>query len=421
MATMKPDKEIGRLKRQLETERSENTRLLERLRAKDNELDTAEARIVEFKNSESTAQSEILLAKQRIGVLESLASTSSEELLGTLTKLERENANLVGSLKHANDRIKTLVDERDPIRELRDMLKTQLTSMSQKFDALSGEHGKTKDERNRLSEKYKELLDDKRALEARVEIEISHNSIKDKLEEEKKGLERMNEDLQLRANESENLVLKIEAEKLEIQTRLDGLCQSRESLRGKPDYQTQEIDQLANIIIGQRGEETLTLKELVDDYNKVGLDLNDLKHKYERLKLKYKENLKVKDGPLRFKDPTSGQLMTNEQLFELNQKSVQDHENLKRTYDSLFAQHIERYNTLVKSYVEARVKADKAEKDLAKAVRRHCRAVCAMREEKNAEIQKKNDCIEVLTTGIQQIRTISLELGKGSPIGPGPI
>ena len=46
METMKPDKEIARLKRQLDTERSENTRLQERLRAKDNELDIAEARIV---------------------------------------------------------------------------------------------------------------------------------------------------------------------------------------------------------------------------------------------------------------------------------------------------------------------------------------------------------------------------------------
>ena len=109
---MKPEKEIARLKRQLETECSENTRLEERLRAKDNDLDIAEARVMEFKKSESTAQSEILLAKQRIGVLESLASTTSEELLGTLARVERENANLARSLEHANDRIRTLLEDR---------------------------------------------------------------------------------------------------------------------------------------------------------------------------------------------------------------------------------------------------------------------------------------------------------------------
>ena len=308
---MKPDKEIARLKRQLDTERSENTRLLERLRAKDNGLDTAEARIVGIQKSESTAQSEILLAKQRIGVLESLVSTTPEELLGTLARAEKENSDLAGSLKHANDRIKTLIEDRDPIREARDMFKKKLTDKSRNFDALSAEHGKMKDALNRMCEKYKELQYEKLCLEVRVETQ---NSIKDKLDDEK-----------------------------------------------------------------------------------------------------------AKDGALPFQDPTSGQLMTSEQLLELHQKSVQDHKTLERKYKSLFVRHdellvrdVKRYNAIE----EAKEKADKAEKDLVEADNRHCRAMSAMEEEKDAEIQKKNDRIEVLTTGINQIGTISFQLGKGSPGGP---
>ncbi|KAG7004777.1 hypothetical protein G7Y79_00023g053610 [Physcia stellaris] len=319
---MKPDKEIARLKRQLDTERSENTRLQERLRAKDNELDTAEARIVEFKKSESTAQSEILFAKQRIGVLESLVSTTSEELLGTLAKAEKENSDLAGSLKHANDRIKTLIEDRDPIREARDMFKTKLSHMSQNSDARSAEHREMKDALNRMCEKYKELQYEKLCLEVRVETQ---NSIKDKLDDEK-----------------------------------------------------------------------------------------------------------AKDGALPFKDPTSGQLMTSEQLFELHQKSVQDHKTLEQKYNrsiKLYGdlivsnskrkrQDTEQYNALEEKYNEAKEKADKAEKDMGEAVRGHCRAMCAMKEEKDAEIQRKNDRIEALTTGINQIGTISFQLGKGSPGGP---
>lgn len=386
METMKPDKEIARLKRQLDTERSENTTLQERLRAKDNELDTAEARIVEFKKSESTAQSEILLAKQRIGVLDSLVSTTSEELLGTLARVEKENANLAGSLKHANDRIKTLIEDRDPIREARDMFKTKLTDMSQTFNALSKEHEKMTNAHNRLSNKHKDLLD------------------------EKKGLERVTEGLQLKAEESEKLVLRVESEKRDMQARVNDLGD-----------QVMRLTEGSDIIAGSSGK-TFTLKVLLEHCNNKISDLNELKQKHERLKLKYKE--KAKDGALRFKDPTSGQLMTSEQLFELHQKSVQDHKTLERKYKSLFVRHddllvrdVKRYNAIE----EAKEKADKAEKDLAEAVRRHCQAMCAMKEEKDAEIQKKNDRIEVLTTGINQIGTISFQLGKGSPGGPDPM
>ena len=414
---MKPDKEISRLKRQLETQRSENTRLQERLRAKDNDLDTAEARIVEFKKSESTAQSEILLAKQRIGVLESLASTTSEELSGTLARVERENANLAGSLKHANDRIKTLIEDRDPIREARDMLKTQLAELGKKFDALSREHGKMDDARNRLSEKHKELLDDKRALEGRVE---THNVIKDKFEEEKKGLEREKEGLQLKIDESENLVSRIGLEKRDIEARLDDSKDLMMRLKN------------GKHIIAESSEKSFTLEELLEHCNSQILDLNELEQKHERLKVKYKE---VKDGALRFKDLTSGQLMTDEQVLEMHQKAVQDHKTLEQKYNSLSKRHsdlivsdatrkkqdVEQYNALEKEYNEAKEKADNTEKTLAKALRRHCRAMCAMEEEKNAEIQKQNDRIEVLTTGIKQIGTISLELLEGSLVGRDPI
>ena len=264
--------------------------------------------------------------------------------------------------------------------------------MDQKFDALSGEHGKMKDERNRMSKKYKELLDAKRALEVRVE---THNSIKEKLEEDRQRLEMVKEDLQLRIDKLENLVLRVGSEKREIQAQMDDLgdqvkrlreeqyavYQSRKLLHGKLDYPTQEYDKVTNGIITKEGEETCTFKKLFTGHNKAELDLEHEKwnHRHKYLKLKYKA--KVENGPFDFKGPTSGQFMTNEQLFELHQKSVQVHKTLERKYNSLFIQRneyigqrqkdIERYNALRERYNKAKEETDKAEKDLAEAVLRH--------------------------------------------------
>lgn len=137
MALSKADKVFTRLPHLLNKEREEHGQTQKQLEIRTNQLDSADKSIEALNTREYNTQAELTSAKSRMGLLESLASSTDEELLVEARALREEKQILKDELLKSRTHVHSLVAESEANRKSTDNryneVNQQLTTMTQKY------------------------------------------------------------------------------------------------------------------------------------------------------------------------------------------------------------------------------------------------------------------------------------------------